>query len=263
MTDNALYVERQGDIAYLILNRPDKLNAVTQKMWEAFPSLLADLEEDLNVKVLVIRGVDDSAFAAGADIAELKRVHAQSETSQTYSKAVADAEESLHKFPKPTLALIQGPCIGGGCAIALCCDIRFADTSARLGITPAKLGIAYSLAQTKRLVDVVGTATAKSILYTGNIISAEEAFRVHLIDHLIEGDDLEHHVTDFARSVAASSQFSTRATKHFIHEILNGTNEDTTRTREIIQQAFAGEDFKEGTAAFIDKRKPIFPYRGE
>jgi enoyl-CoA hydratase/carnithine racemase len=165
-----LLVERcgpDGAVATLVLNRPDSHNAINLGMYQALPGVLAEIDADRSVKVLVVRGAGRRAFASGADISEFKQVRADAESAKEYNARVAAAEQALEGMSKPTIAMVHGYCIGGGCGLALACDLRFADEQASFAITPAKLGLVYSLESTKRLVDLVGPAQAKWVLMSG------------------------------------------------------------------------------------------------
>ena len=207
MTEDAIKLDRSGPHAVLRLNRPEKRNALNLSMWRRMSELLADAADDPSVRVLIVTG-EGKAFAAGADIDEMKAVFDDPEIASTIAQVTYDAQKALYRFPKPTVAMIRGACVGGGCGIALCCDLRFADTSAKLGITPGKLGLVYSLADTKRLIDTVGAPAAKDILYTGRIIGAKEAKALGLLDRLLDAESLEAEVNAFADQVCAASQFS-------------------------------------------------------
>lgn len=257
MSTDTITLERAGSRAVLRLNRPDKRNALNLDMWRRMIDLLAEAESDPVVRVLVVTGTG-KAFAAGADIDEMKAVFENPGIAKTIAEVTYEAQKALHRFPKPTIAMIRGACVGGGCGIALCCDLRFADTTAKLGITPGKLGLVYSLADTKRLVDTVGPSVAKDILYTGRIIEADEAKALHLIDRLTDADSLESEVDSFVDQICAASQFSAQSTKRIVQMILNGTTDDTEETRALFIDAFAGDDFHEGFSAFTEKRKPDF-----
>ena len=257
MTDDAITLDRKESHAVLRLNRPDKRNALNLAMWRRMIELLAEAETDPDISVLVVTG-EEKAFAAGADIEEMKAVFEDATIAATIAEETYAAQNALHRFPKPTIAMIRGACVGGGCGIALCCDLRFADNTAKLGITPGKLGLVYSLADTKRLVDAVGPSTAKDILYTGRIVDAEEAITLGLIDRLIDADGLEDEVSAFVNSICSTSQFSARSTKQIVQMILDGHTDDTPDTRQLFIDAFSGEDFKEGFSAFTEKRKPEF-----
>lgn len=254
-------IERHGPIAHLILDKPEKLNALDRAMWQAFPPLTAELDADDEVKVVIVRGVDARAFAAGADIVEFMQAHSEPATSRLYHYEIHQAQRALHRMTKPTLAMIQGVCIGGGCGIALACDMRFGDPSVRMGITPAKLGLVYSLEDTKRLVDQVGQARARDILYSGRLLPAEEALSARLLDFLVPADELLARVTDYAKRLCANSQHVIRTQKRFIQAILDGQALDDAVTYDQIAHSVFGPDFREGVAAFVAKRAPDFPVR--
>jgi len=260
MTKPAIYLEKDGAIGWLVLNQPDRRNALSRAMWEAMPDLLREAQDDAAIRVLVVRGVDEKAFAAGADISEFEKVHASPETSQAYNRIVQEAERGLSRFPKPTIAMIQGPCVGGGCGIAVACDLRFADETARFGIPPAKLGLVYSLHDTKLVVDKIGPARAMDMLYTGRLVKADEALRIGLIDRVFSPDAVEEETRNYCEALAEVSQFSVRATKKIVRMILDGVAEDTTETLEMFDDAFRGEDYREGRSAFMEKRKAKFTY---
>ncbi|MEQ8508315.1 MAG: enoyl-CoA hydratase-related protein [Rhodospirillaceae bacterium] len=252
-----IYLDRSGPHAVLRLNRPEKRNALNLAMWQRMIELLKEAEADPSIRVLIVAG-EGNAFAAGADIDEMKAVFADPAIAKNIAEITYESQKALHRFPKPTIAMIRGACVGGGCGIALCCDLRFADTSAKLGITPGKLGLIYSLADTKRLVEAVGPSTAKDILYTGRIIPADEAQGLHLIDRLIEPDALEATVHTFADEICATSPFSAESTKRIVHMILDGETDDTAATRDLFIHSFSGDDFREGFTAFTEKRAPNF-----
>ncbi len=260
MSGDAIYLDKSGPHAVLRLNRPEKRNALNLDMWRRMIDLLAEAEADPDVRLLIVAG-EGRAFAAGADIDEMKAVFESPETATTIAEVTYESQKALHRFPKPTIAMIRGACVGGGCGIALCCDLRFADSSAKIGITPGKLGLIYSLADTKRLVDAVGASTAKDILYTGRIIGADEAHKLGLLDRLVEEGELESEVQTFADQICAASQFSAESTKKIAHMILDGVGDDTSDTRDLFVDAFSGEDFREGFEAFTEKRTPDFSKR--
>lgn len=256
-SDEAIFLDRSGPHAVLTLNRPDKRNALNLDMWRRMIELLAEAEADPAVRVLIVAGAGQ-AFAAGADISEMEAVFEDTAIAKTIAEVTYESQKALHRFPKPTLAMVRGACVGGGCGIALCCDLRFADTTAKMGITPGKLGLVYSLADTRRLIDAVGPSRAKDVLYTGRIFKAEEAKDVGLVDQLVDPDDLEATVTAYADQICAASSFSASATKRIVHMISDGEADDTADTRQLFIDAFSGDDFREGFAAFKEKRTPDF-----
>lgn len=255
MTDITL--ERHGHAAHLVLNRPEKRNALNEAMWRAIPSLLAEAEADNALRLLVVRGAG-GAFAAGADISEFEEVYATPERAADYSRAIAAALDGLAAFPKPTLAMIEGACVGGGCGIALACDLRFAAEGSRFGITPGKLGLVYTLNDTRRLVNAVGLPAAKDILFTGRLLAADEALRLGLINRLVSAETLVAEVEAYGALIAAASPRSARVTKQLMALIEAGQSEDDDATRALFLEAFTSADFQEGYRAFLEKRAPKF-----
>ncbi len=261
MSEPSIYLATQGAIAQLVLNRPAKRNALSVEMWRAIPKLAAEAAADPEVKVLIMRGASPEAFCAGADIGEFDQVHASSATRQSYRSTVGAAYAALAELERPTIAMVQGVCFGGGCALALCCDLRYADPGASFCIPPARLGLAYSLKETKRLVDLVGPAKAKEMLMGARVIEAEEALRIGLATRLFAAADLERETLAFAEQLCGLSQFTIRAVKQIVGEILNGAVEDTELSRRLFESQFEGPDYLEGRRAFLEKRRPAFTWR--
>lgn len=261
MSSAPIYIERKDDIGSIILNRTEKKNALTQAMWEAIPTLVAELDADKNVKVIVLKSADLTVFSAGADITEFEQIAKDAALREKSRIAIREAQRSLARMSKPTLAMISGPCVGGGCGLALACDIRIAADTARMGITPSKLGIVYSLQDSKQLTDVVGPSHAKSILYTGRLVGAAEALRIGLVNDVHPLAELDEATTAFALSIAENSQWSVRGIKHVIRQILDGETDDTPETEAMFSGSFEGIDHKEGVTAFLARRKPVFPFR--
>jgi len=253
-------LRKDGGIAWLVLNRPEKRNALNLAMWQRLPDLLAEVERDPDVKVLVLRGADARAFSAGADISEFEELRSTPEDARSYNDTSERAEHALMNLSKPTIALVQGPCIGGGCGLAVACDLRFCDDTARFGITPAKLGIVYSLKATKALVDTVGPSNAKEILFTGLHVPADRALRMGLVNAIVPAAELESHVSDIARTIASRAQSSVRATKRITRLILDGLADDDEESRRLRIGSFTSEDYREGVRAFLEKRSPDFTY---
>lgn len=258
MSQDAVYLTQEGPAAHLVLNRPDKRNALSAAMWAAIPPLLAEAEADGAARLLIVRGAG-GAFAAGADISEFEDVYATPERAEAYSRTIAAALDGLAAFSKPTLAVIEGACVGGGCGLALACDLRFAALGARFGITPGKLGLVYTLNDTRRLVDAVGFSAAKDILFTGRLLDAEEALDIGLISRLLPREALFEEAAGYAEQVAQASTRSARVTKQIMARIAAGQSEDDDATRKLFLEAFQSTDFKEGYRAFLEKRKPRFP----
>ena len=248
----SLRLETNGPIAHLLIDRADKRNAFEMGMWEAMPDLLDQAARNSDLRLLLIRAAQSGPFCAGADIKELLANKDDTAWRARNQAAINRVQFELTRHPLPTLAFIEGDCIGGGCGIALACDLRVATQSARFGITPAKLGLVYPLHDVKLLTDLVGPGQAKRILYTGNLIDADEALRIGLVEQVANDP------ADLVDAMMAASPYSIRETKRFMRRVLDGQSQDDEETLRIFTTAFTGPDFLEGTTAFVEKRKPEF-----
>ena len=252
-----LRLEKNGKIAHLIVDRPDKRNAFTQEMWELFPELLADAMGDDAIRVLTVNASKkNSAFSAGADIGEFAAGAKNPDWRAKNQAAIRKVQHDLASGTKPTIAVIDQDCIGGGCGIAIACDMRVAGPQSRFGITPARLGLVYSLHDTKLLVDLVGPSQAKRILFTGQLLSAEEAHDIGLVTILAE--EPYEEAMAMAETMASVSSHSQKMSKAIIRRILDGQADDDAETAAQFDGAFEGADFKEGVSAFLEKRKAEF-----
>lgn len=241
-----------GPVARLCIDRPDKRNAMNQAMWDALPALVEAAMAESAVRVMVLESAHPGVFCAGADVAELLAKKDDAAWRAANQAAINRAQHVLARAEKPVIAFIDGDCVGGGCGLALAADIRVATPRARLGITPAKLGLVYPLHDTKLLVDLVGPGQAKRMLFTGMLLDAQEALRIGLVDEIGESPG---HLED---TIAANSLHSTIGVKRFVRRILDGQVDDDIDTLAQFADAFTGPDFREGTTAFIEKRKPEF-----
>ncbi len=257
-----LYIEKDNGVGRLVLNRPEKYNALTMSMWQAIPEYLAALDTDRDVRVVIVTSSTPKAFCTGADIPEMKELAKDEKLREENRKAIRDAQRILARLDKPTIAQISGACFGGGCGIALHCDIRLASTDSKFGITPAKLGLVYPLNDTKTLVDLVGPSHAKTILFTARTLLPDEALRIGMIDGVYEPDKLEAATLDFASQMTAVSQYSVRGMKKFIRRIMDGQVDDDAGTAKIFTDAHDCDDHTEGLNAFMEKRKARFRWNG-
>ncbi|GHI03188.1 enoyl-CoA hydratase [Streptomyces cellostaticus] len=233
-------------VATVVVRHPAKRNAMTAAMWRALPPLLAQLASDPGVRALVLTG-EGATFCAGADISTL-----QGSPAEAQGLAVA-AEEALAAFPKPTLAAVRGHCVGGGAQLAAACDLRLAEEGALFGVTPAKLGIVYPASSTRRLMSLVGPATAKYLLFTAELIDAGRALRTGLVDEVLPEGDLDKRVAELTRILVSRSQLTQAAAKEF-------ANGRTDRDAHWTQQAGGSGDTAEGVAAFLERRQPRFTW---
>jgi len=261
MNDQPIYLQTTGPIAEVVLNRPDKRNALNKQVWERIPELMQTVASDPDLTAVIIRGATEEAFAAGADISEFDEHFATPESAKAYEHTIRRAYDSVRELEKPTIALIQGFCFGGACALALNCDFRYADPTAKFCIPPARLGIAYSLFETKRLCDIVGPSKTSEMLMGARVIEAEEALRIGLVTRLFPATDLHRETMDFVRSLSDLSQFTIRSVKAMVREIVDGAIDDNAVSQALFEQQFKGQDYLEGRRAFMEKRPPKFTYR--
>ncbi len=253
-----VYLQRDGAIGWLILNRPERRNAMNIAMWRAIPALIAEAEADPAIRVIIVAGYDSTAFSAGADIAEFEALMRDPSGWTSYSADVRNAEQAIGNAVKPTIAMIRGVCFGGGVEISLACDLRFAGSDCRFGITPAKLGLVYSLTSTRRLVDLMGPAKTKDLLFSGRRFAAAEAAALGLLDHVFEPAAVEAETRAYAAGMTAMSQYSVRATKQIVRAIVDGATDETPETFALKEKGFDHEDTREGIRAFFEKRPPRF-----
>lgn len=233
-------------VATVVISHPAKRNAMTAAMWRSLPELLERLAADPAVRALVLTGAGDT-FCAGADISTLR-----AGAREAQGLAVT-AEDALAAFPRPTLAAVRGYCVGGGGQLAAACDLRFAEEGASFGITPAKLGIVYPSSSTRRLVALVGPATAKHLLFSGELIGTERALRTGLVDEVLPPGGLDERVEEYARVLASRSQLTQAAAKEF-------ASGRPDRDAYWAGEARGSGDTAEGVAAFLERRAPRFTY---
>lgn len=245
-------------MATLVLNRPQRRNALDFDMWGRLLAELKRLERDDEVRVLVIRGAGEQAFSAGADIKEFAQLLQDRDRLDENNRVVQEAQIALEEFSKPTVAMISGACMGGGCGIALACDFRIADEASRLGITPAKLGLLYSARDTQRLHRLVGPSLTRRMLFSGATLNGQQALQVGLVDQLSSGTALESDTYVLADQLAQGSKYSMTGIKAVIRYIEGSTRHSSTAIQDLVDGAFDSEDFQEGRQAFLEKRPAVF-----
>jgi enoyl-CoA hydratase len=257
-----MIAEKDGAIGRLIFNNPARHNAVSLEMWEGVTQIIDDFERDDAVRVIVVSGAGGRAFVSGADISEFKEKRASEEAAAAYSKISEGARQRLQDTPKPTIAMIQGYCIGGGVGTALACDLRIAAEGSRFGIPAAKLGLGYGYDGIRRLIDLVGPACAREIFYTARQFSAEEALRMGLVNQLVPADRLQNYVNEYCEMIAANAPLTVRSVKTIVREVMKDERErDLELCKQVVDECFASEDYAEGRTAFMEKRRPVFKGR--
>jgi enoyl-CoA hydratase/carnithine racemase len=255
-----LVVTRDGAVAVLTIDRPGKRNAMTAGMWAALPCRLEELAGEPGVRVLVVTGAGPS-FCAGADISDLLGGTDPDDPMAEVRRHNLAAQAALRTFPKPTVAMIRGHCIGGGVEIATSCDLRFTDPTGVFGVTPAKVGIVYTPASTRTLIDLVGPATTKYLLFSGELIDADTALRTGLVDRLVASDQLEAEVFRFAEVLASRSALTQRSTKEVVAALIDGRDADSL-AQDWYRETVARGELAEGVAAFAERRPPRFGWAG-
>jgi enoyl-CoA hydratase/carnithine racemase len=247
----------EDDLARIRLNRPHKRNAMSRDMWRAIPGLVARAEAT-PARLLLLDSMVEDCFCAGADIAEFEATHATPAESERAADEMQAALDAISRARLPSIAVIRGLCVGGGCSLALACDLRLAAGNARFAITPAKLGIVYSHAQTQALVAHVGPGRAKDMLFSGRMLDAAEAYRIGLIDRLWPADSFGAESDAYLRTLSTVSPVSLRATKQIVDAIAAGAYAETPHTRALFLDAFSSDDFREGHRAFLGKHPAKF-----
>ncbi len=242
-------IQRDGPIAWLVFDHPARRNAMTIDMWRAVPERCEELATDPEVRVVILRGAGERAFVAGADISQFQTERTSS-SGGSYEAATAAAYAAIEALPKPTLAMIHGFCIGGGLAIALTADVRYAADDARFALPPAKLGIGYGQEGIDKLVALLGPSVTKEIVYTADLHDAPAALRWGLVNHVRPKAELEAYVVEQASIMASRAPLSQLAAK------LAVAGDD--RAADVIAACFASDDYAEGVAAFMEKREPVF-----
>lgn len=257
-TDKIIAGKAAG-VGYLRLNQPEKHNAISYAMWMGITEVMESFRDDEEVRVVVISGEGGRAFSAGADISEFSKNRSTQAQIEVYEEAGRAAYEAVTHFPKPVIARVEGYCVGGGLAVALCTDMRIATDDSRFGIPASKLGLGYSHKSLRPLVDLVGPTYAKEILFTAKRFTASEAQRMGLVNQVVARGEIDAFVKDYAQTIAANAPLTVKACKTVVAELLKDPEDrDTELCDRVVDACFASEDYKEGRSAFVEKRAPRF-----
>ena len=261
MTDKML-ARRDGAIGHMIFNQPEKRNAVSLAMWERATEILDEFENDPEIRVVVLSGAGGKAFVSGADISEFEDKRGTAEAQQHYNAQTGKVYERIERFAKPTIAMINGFCIGGGLNLACVCDIRICSEKSQFGMPAARLALGYPFAAINRLANIVGIANARDLMFTARRIDADHALRIGLAQQVLAEEALEQVVADYAGTIAGNAPLTVAAMKYISTQVLADPDDrDLARGDEMVARCFASEDFKEGRRAFMEKRKPEFKGR--
>jgi enoyl-CoA hydratase len=257
-TDKML-ARKDGGVGIVTFNNPERHNAVSLEMWEVTKRILDGFAADSDVRVVVLTGAGGKAFVSGADISKFESERATLEATRAYNVKSDAAYSSIAEFPKPTIAMISGYCIGGGLGLATCCDLRICSDNSRFAVPAAKLGLGYGYNGLKRLVDIVGPAFAKEIFYTARQFDANEAHAMGLVNRVVPAAELEPYVKSITDMICANAPLTIKAVKFTVGEILKDESKrNLARSTELVEQCFSSRDYTEGRTAFMEKRKPAF-----
>jgi enoyl-CoA hydratase len=254
-----LRAEQRGSIGWIVFDHPARRNAINGAMWRAIPEAIAQHESDPQVRCVVFRGEGTEAFAAGADISEFERARSEGSAVAEYDRLLDRVLHAIQDARKPSVAMIYGFCMGGGLEVALACDLRYCGESAQFAIPAAKLGLAYNIEGHKRLVETVGHARAREIMFLARRYGAEEAFAIGLVHRVLPDGELESCVAEVTRTLSENAPLSIANSKTIIEEFVKSSGApDAARMRAAMARCTASEDYAEGRRAFMAKRKPRF-----
>jgi enoyl-CoA hydratase len=253
---------KEGPVGTLVFNNPERRNAVSLEMWQAAAEILDDFLTDDAIHVVVLAGAGGKAFVSGADISKFESERSDEQAIARYNAAVERANSTIYNFPKPTIAMIQGYCIGGGLGLAVCCDLRIASHDARFAVPAARLGLGYGYPGIKRLADLVGPSFAKEIFYTARQFDAAEAQTMGLVNRVVPAAELEDYVKGYADTIGANAPLTIAAVKFIVNETVKDESQrDPARCAAMVKRCFDSQDYVEGRRAFMEKRKPVFAGR--
>ena len=261
--DIALQTDRmiarvEGPIGWIVFNNPARRNACSTDMWAAIPGIIDVFEADPAVRVVVLRGVGETAFVAGADISEFEQTRASAEANVRYEALTEAAGRRLAECSKPTIAMIHGFCIGGGVAIAIGCDMRISADDGKFGVPAVRLGLGYGHKGVQKLMDLVGPSFTKEIFFTARHFSAAEALAMGLINRVVPKAELERYVRAYGATIADNAPMTINALKRTVAELSRPASADLALCDRLVQECFDSEDFREGRQAFMEKRRPVF-----
>jgi len=251
-------VRREGPLGWIVFDHPERRNALSLEMWRAIPDAVATLEGDAGVRVVGLRGAGDTAFVSGADISQFEQARSGTDAGD-YDRTTAHAFEALAHCAKPVLALIHGFCVGGGCAVALTADLRYAADDALFAIPAARLGLGYGPPLLETLVRLVGPSYAKEIVFSARRFPAADALRMGLVNGVFPKSELETRVRALAEGIAENAPLTLRSAKLVVRELAREpAARDAAAIAASIRACYESEDYQEGVRAFLEKRPPVF-----
>jgi enoyl-CoA hydratase/carnithine racemase len=254
-----IVARKDGGIGWMIFNNPAKHNAISMDMAQAVPAVMRDLENDAAIRVIVVAGAGEKAFAAGSDISGFEDVRSDPQKNRHYNEVNERSYNAVYACAKPTIAMIRGYCIGGGLDFATSCDVRFCSDNAAFAVPAGKLGLGYGHEGILRLGRVIGLMRARDLFLSGRRFGAEEALRLGLVHRVIAVDQLEAQTTEYAQTIADNAPLTLAAIKRaFLDYEKDFPARDLSHAQALIDACFRSEDYHEGRKAFAEKRKPRF-----
>ena len=250
----------EGAIGHVIFNNPERYNAVSLEMWDAVEQALTAFANDNQVRVVILSGEGGKAFVSGADISKFEKERGSKDATDHYNARIKVVYNIIENHPKPTIAMINGHCIGGGLNLASCTDFRIASTKSRFAMPAAKLALGYPFDAIRRLMNAVGAASAKQLMFTAKSIDAEAALRLGLVQEVVEEEALPERVAELAGNIAENAPLTIRAMKYIATQVLQAdpAARDLAQCDKMVADCFASDDYIEGRTAFMEKRKPEF-----
>ncbi|WP_431857657.1 enoyl-CoA hydratase [Azospirillum sp.] len=255
----SLHYHATGPVARLTIDNPARRNAMTLDMWAALPDLVRRAEADPEVRVILLRGAGEAAFCAGADITQFSDKRSGEAEGRSYDAAVQAAQAALFAAGKPTVAYVRGACFGGGVGIALSCDLRIAASDARFRIPAARLGLGYAFSNVELVAGRIGVSAAADLLFTARTVDAEEARRLGIVGQVLDAGQADAAVEELAAAIGGNAPLTLRAVKRALVELARPAAEREVGAVDALVRACLGsDDYREGQAAFKEKREPRF-----